>query len=72
MNKWILRTLVALFVVGLLLWNVTLAREVAENRRMLEETQDIDWKLEILAENDLNLTGQVLDIWELLMKRWYK
>ena len=71
MKKWILRTLGALFVVGLLLWNVTLAREVAETRRLLEEVQDTEVKLEILAKNDLSLQGEILGIWETLVKRWY-
>jgi hypothetical protein len=71
MKKWMLRTLGALFVVGLLLWNVTLAREVAETRQLVEEIQDIEMKLEILAENDLSLQGEILGIWENLVKRWY-
>jgi len=69
--KWTLRTLGALIILGLLLWNITLAQEVAETRRMLEEVQETETRLEILAENDLRLTKQVLQLWEALAKRWY-
>jgi len=72
MKKWTSLTLATLLIVGLLLWNVTLAREVAETRRMLEEVQDTEAKLEILAKNDLSLQGEILGIWETLVKRWYK
>jgi len=39
---------------------------------MLEEVQDTEAKLEILAKNDLSLQGEILGIWETLVKRWYK
>ncbi len=71
MRKWIFLTIGAVFIIGLLLWNVTLAREVAETRRLIEEVEDTQMKLEILAKNDLNLQGEILGIWETLVKRWY-
>lgn len=71
MRKWMIRALGTLILIGLLLWNVTLAREVSETRRMLEEVLNLEAKVELLAKHDLNLQGEILGIWKTLVKRWY-